>query len=160
MSLADVYGAFVDYYGNIELGLIRSEQGYDIYSSKVSSGLSMNRYIFVVVPSKTQQSYTSLGSETVYLNDLNWVSFQTRTTDDNYPVPILTHFVNPDKKTKLPDDLNVVNRTTETTEFSCASLPVKVQLMHEIKKNNVYQYPDKCKFYQALETFNCVVEIF
>jgi hypothetical protein len=160
MSLSDAYGAFVDYYGDIPLKLIRTDQGYDIYSCKISSGLSLNRYIFVVAKSTTQQSYTTLEENVVSLNKLDWISFQTRTTDDVHDVPTIAHFVNPDKKLKLSDDLNVVNRTKELTELSCSSLPLKVQLLHDLKKNNVYQYPDKCKFYQALETYNCIVEIF
>lgn len=160
MSVSDVYGAFVDYYGDLPLKMIRSENGYDIYACKVSSGLSQNRFIFTVVyNSQAKESFTPLVSEVSSLNKLNWISFQTRTTDDNYDVPTVNHYSTPEKKYKLPDELNVITRDREITKYSCASLPISINLVHDSRKNNMYQYPDTCKLYQALETYNAVVEL-
>lgn len=152
-SKETVYGAFVDYFGDIALKLIKNEGGWAVYAAKVHSGLNLNRYIFVISPA--QQAY----SEQVKLNDLDWVSFQTRTTDDVHQVPTHHLYLNDDRKKALPDVVTVTNRTADETIYITNSLPIRVRLMHDPKKKNHLQYPDKAKLYQALDTFNCVVDL-
>ena len=158
-SINDVYGAFIDYYGDISLKKIKSENGYDVYATRVSSGLSLFRYIFVISESNTHNSFTALDGELKTLNSLNWISFQTRTTDENYNVPTVTLIPTTLRNQKLSDIIRAIERTENDTKYICDSLPIAISLIHDLKKKNVYQYPDACKLYQALETFNSVVEI-
>lgn len=161
MSVQDVYGAFIDYYGDIELKMIKSEQGYNVYCTRVNSGLSMTRYIFVVSPTPQTNitDITPIDGETVTLNSLDWVSFQTRTTEEHYNVPSINLYTGKDRSQSLPDMLTFIARDAESTEYRCETLPIKVNLVHDIKKKNIYQFPDRCKLYQALESFSCVVEL-
>lgn len=152
-SKEDVYGAFVDYYGDIKLRMIKNEQGWAFYAAKVHSGLNLNRYIFVVVP-----AYTA-GQEEASLEELDWVCFQTRTTDEVYPVPTHHLYVDDNRKKMFADRITAVDRTKEETFYVTDTLPIKVRLLHDPKKNNYLQYPDQAVMYQALETYRCVVDL-
>ena len=151
----DLYGAFVDYYGNLPFKKLKQEQGYAIYAHSVGSGLSENRYIFIVVP----QGIRPL-PETVNLNSVDWLSFQTRSTLDHHPnIPNSQLLLTEQRKNALPDLINCVERTKEQSRYFTNELPINITLVHDRKKNNTLQYPDKCKLYQALETYNCVIEL-
>ena len=151
-SLNETYGAFLDYFGDIPLQKIKDNNGFDIYCCRVSSGLRDNRYVYVVCNS-------TKNPETTTLNSLDWVSIQTRTTEDNHIVPKIDLLLNEDRKNALSDQLTLVSRNSTKTEYSTTELPIKINLMHNLKKNNSYQYPDSCKLYQALQTYQCVIEL-
>ena len=146
-----VYGAFIDYFGDLKLKVYKKEGGYTIYGCKLKSATYLNRYIFVVVPT------LGLQPEETTLNSLDWVSFQTRSTEEFYRLPEIDGYIG--KKASLSDVLNVLDRTKDRSIYVTSNLPVRVTLMHEPKKNNMLQYPDQCKFYQGLETYRCVVEL-
>ena len=149
-SVEMVYGAFVDYFGDIKLKKLKTESGYDIYACKIKANLFLNRYIFVIVP-----FFRNNPLETT-LNNLDWVSLQTRTSEDLHSVPEITPGGN---KNALSDIINAVERTRDRTVYITTQLPIKISLMHEKKKNNELQYPDQCKLFKAVETFQCIVEI-
>ena len=149
----DVYGAFVDYYGDIKLRLIKVESGWAFYCAKAYSGLNLNRYIFVIVPQRL-----ALGEEAT-LEQLDWVSFQTRTTDDVHPVPTHNLFLDENRKKMMPDKITSVDRTADETHYVTDSLPIKIRLIHDPKKNNYLQFPDQAFMYQALDTYRCVVDL-
>jgi hypothetical protein len=152
VSRETVYGAFLDYYGDINVQLIKNEDGWAVYATKVTSGLNDARYIFVVVPVFGQPS------ESETLNNLDWVCFQTRTTGENYQVPSVSLFVDPKRKQALSDKIQVTERTKTETHYT-TQLPIKIRLLHDPKKNNQLQYPDQALLYQALETYRCVIEL-
>jgi len=155
MSGDAVYGAFLDYYGNLPLKRIKQDQNFSVYAYSVGSGTLDNRYIFVVVPNGTRPL-----PESTKLNNLDWVSFQTRSTQDHYPgIPSGQLMMSEDRKKALPDVINNIERTLEKSVYFTIELPVKITLIHDPKKNNTLQYPDTCKLYQALETYNCVVDL-
>lgn len=159
MSLDKVYGAFIDYYGNISLKKIRSEEGYDVYAVKIKSYTIGQKYIFVVSKSTVNGSFTSLEEEITDLNSLNWISFQTRETEEIHNVPEITLIPTKDRTEKFSDIITCIDRNRESTNYTCESLPLKIALLHDPSKNNAYQFPDRCKIFQALETYKCVVEI-
>lgn len=148
-----VYGALVDYYGDLKLKLIKNENGWVVYAAKVFSGLNQNRYLFVITPIRAAK-----GEETT-LEALDWVSFQTRTTDDVYQVPTHQLYLNDQRKKMLSDPITALERTQLETSYVTNDLPIKVKLIHDPKKKNSLQYPDKILLYQALETYQCVVEL-
>jgi len=152
-SREDVYGAFVDYYGDIKLQLIKVENNWAVYCAKVYSGLNQNRYIFAILP----QSF-DIGEETT-LNKLDWISFQTRTTDEMHSVPTHHLYLDDNRKKMMPDKIIAVERTADETHYVTDSLPIKVRLLHDPKKNNYLQYPDQAFMYQALDTYRCVVDM-
>lgn len=150
VSKETVYGAFVDYFGDIKLSLIKNENGWSIYGARVHSNLNETRYIFAITHGFRQNEVT--------LNNLDWVSLQTRTSDENHNVPTHTLYLTPQRKELLNDKLTVVNRTNEQTEY-ITNLPIKVRLLHDPKKKNYLQYPDTTLMYNAIETYRCIIEL-
>ena len=145
-----VYGAFVDYFGDIKLALIKNENGWSVYGTRIHSNLNEQRYIFAVA--------YGVRSNEITLNNLDWVSLQTRTSDENHKVPTHTLYLTPQRKELLMDKLSVVNRTNEETEY-VTHMPVKVRLLHDPKKKNYLQYPDTTLMYKALETYRCIIDL-
>lgn len=148
-----VYGAFVDYYGDIKLRLIKNDNNWYIYCAKINSGLNEQRYIYVVV------YYTPYLKEEETLDKLDWVCFQTRTSEEILEVPSHNLVVNETRKKMMYDKIKVIDRTKEETFYITDNLPIKIRLLHNKKKNNQLQYPDETLLYQALNTFNCIVDI-
>lgn len=152
-DINNVYSLFIDYYGNLNMTQIKNNDGWSIYACKIKSGLNNNRYIFVILRSRLTRGIN------MYLNDMKWTSFQTRNTDENYNVPEYNLMLNEQKKKCLPDIITIIDRTKEKSNYVTTILPIKISLIHDMKKNNYLQYPDKVLLYQALETYNCVIEI-
>lgn len=152
-SKEDVYGAFVDYYGDIKMVAIKDDNSWVVYAARSHSGLNENRYIFAIVPKRFAP-----GPETTF-NNLDWISLQTRTTDDVHPVPTHHLYVDHARKQVLQDNITAVDRTEKVTTYITDTLPIRVQLLHDPKKKNHLQYPDQAKLYQAMETYRCVIEL-
>jgi len=150
--LANVYKKFLDYYGDIRLALFKRETGWCIYGVRAGSGLAKYRYIFVIVP-----EHKCLG-DFASLSQLEWVSFQTRTTEEYHTtLDEISFFPTPEQREALSEIISYVDRTSLKTTYVC-DLPISIALIHDPKKRNYLQYPDKAKLYQALDSFNCVIE--
>lgn len=152
-STDTIYGAFIDYFGNVKMTKIKSSEGYAVYAVKVNSNLSDNRYVFAVVPDNRYLE------KEIPLNNLNWVSLQTRTDPEFHKIPSVSLYLNEQRKNALSDILQVVERDQQKTVYMVQTIPIKVTLLHDPKQKNSLQFPDRCKLYQALETYNCVVEL-
>ena len=148
-----VYGALVDYWGDLKMEQIKNTDGWIVYAAKITSGLIQPRYLFAVVPASAGRG------QTTSLNNLDWISLQTRTTDDYYNVPAHAFMITEEKKRALSDEISVIDRTKTETMYQTYSLPIKIKLLHDPRKNNSLQYPDSLKLYQALETYRCVIEL-
>ncbi len=149
----NVYNSFLNYFGDLQLKKIKCQQGYCIYAACNKTGLSVPRYLFAIVPQRLSQY------ETARLSQLHWVSLQTRTSNDHHVVPTFTHLLSETQKKSLPDICKVIDRNQQETIYSTDSLPIKVRLIHDSKKNNYLQYPDSCKLFQAIETYNSVIDL-
>jgi hypothetical protein len=149
----DLYNSFLTYFGDVQLKKIKCDSGYCIYAASNKTGLSVPRYLFAVVPQRFS------GAEMARLSELRWISLQTRTTNDIHAVPTYTHLLSETQKKTLPHNCKIIDRTKNESLYTTDNLPIKIKLLHESKKNNYLQYPDNCKLYQALETYNCVIEL-
>lgn len=152
-SKEQVYGAFVDYFGDLPMKLIKDENGWLVYGVKIHSALNENRYIFAII------KFNNFKPIDVTLNQLDWVNFQTRTTDEIFQVPTVTFIPKPENKQSVSDIINVIERDNNETIYRTVDLPIKIRLLHDTKKKNYLQYPDQAKLYQALDTFRCVIEM-
>ena len=152
-SAENVYSVFINYYGDLTLRMIKNESGWAVYATRVYSGLNSYRYIFVVVPVVGQYPAN------VQLSQLDWVSFQTRTTEELHDTPTTHLSLDENRKQILSDKITVISRDTNQTEYITNRLPIKIRLIHEQKKKNHLQYPDSATLYQALETYQCVIDL-
>ena len=153
MNSDQIYGALVDYFGDLPLQLIKRDNQWLVYGVKVQSALNENRYIFVIVKSGFRVE------EKTTLNQLDWVCFQTRTTDEVFQVPTIPFYPKSENRAAASDLITVIDRTKDETIYRTTNLPIKIRLLHDPKKNNSLQYPDQAKLYQALDTFRCVIEM-
>jgi hypothetical protein len=143
-----IHQSIINYYGDIQLKLIRTNSGYGVFCCKVKSDTFDNRYIYAIVKS----SYPN--NQILYLSQINWVSFQTRTSPDVISgIPEITHYPSAESKKHLNFIITYFDRINLTTNYVCSDLPIKIQLLNN--KN----YPDSCKLHQALETFQCVIQL-
>lgn len=152
MDIQTVYGAFVDYFGDIQFKRIKQDQGYDIYACKTRTGLLYIHYIYVIAQSRPHYK------DYMTLNALDWDSLQTRKTEDVLSVPDNTYLIDDKKKQALPDTLNIKDRQKEFSSY-ITPLPISIKILHDPKRKTVYQYPDSMKLYQAIETYDCIIEL-
>lgn len=147
-----LYKIFDDYFNHPTMTKIKNADGYSIYMSKMYCLLSNKcRYLVAIVkedfnPVKTQES----------LKMLRWVSFQTRTLEDQHTLP--PHGYQPTAKGPLAVPITRVNITNEASEYSCSDLPITVTLLHD-DKNNQYTYQHRGNVVAALETYQTLVTI-
>jgi len=147
-----MYQLFVDYFGDLKLKKLRRDRGHIVYACNVSSGLSENRMIYVIVPVRLGRN------DTANLSELEWVSFQTRISNEIWDVPKNTVMPSRQAKEALTILFDSIDRNSDQTIYVCPTHPLKMTLIHDPRKKNYLQYPDKVRLYQALETYRCVLE--
>lgn len=150
-----MYELFVNYFGDIPLRRFRREPNYTIYACGVQSGLLENRMIYVVVPSRFAKA------ETMNLSELEWVSFQTRTTIDYFP-DLPKNSVIPTRQAKEEMQkylFHSVNRTETKTDYRSPNIPLEMSILNDTKRKNFLQCPDRANLAQALESYRCVIQM-
>jgi len=120
----DVYRIFTNFFHNPKMHKVKetgsSESGkYAIYMIKVDSLLSREyRYLIAIIP---DDSYY-VGSVRS-LNELKWISFQTRKLSENYKIESHPHIGR--RTTPLDAEINTKDRNEQTTSHTCKDLPSK-----------------------------------
>jgi hypothetical protein len=90
------------------------------------------------------------------LNNLRWVSFQTRTLDaDHHDLP--PHSYNPVRGGPLDIEIVRIKSDEKASTYSCKKFPFTVTLLHT--KNNLNEYTEKGTVVTALETFQTIVAL-
>jgi len=149
MDNSKIYNLFLNYYGDIQLGKIKSQDGYSIYASSFHTGLLKNRYLFVI-------NYTKpLEPNTTTLSQCQWVCIQTRETEDYYKdLPKVNHILNDKNKNLLLHRCRTIEKNKENAIYNCP-LPLKITLL---KPSKNFVFPDEILLFQVLETYNSSIE--
>lgn len=151
MDLNNVYGAFIDYYGNIELQKVKEENGYIIYAAEFATSLMVNRYLFVIC----EQQFNN--PVRVKLNDIDWICIQTRESEDYFHnLPKINHVLSLEKSQLLKDACRMIEKEANKAIYNCV-LPLKITLIKPKKQSFVF--PDEILLFQVLETYNCSIEL-
>ena len=110
------------------------------------------RYVVVVVP---EDSFP-IGIE-LPLNNLQWISFQTRTFQNDIDTKLPSqNYIS--KKTDFMDDIiDISNREINKFTYFSRKYPIKVEILNMGKNSTMYDYSDKATISTALETFNCIL---
>lgn len=155
MNKEEIYNNFIKYYGDLELRRTKEiGKNWLVYSCKVKNFLTQNRYIHVVI------KYDFNIPVKINLSNLEWLSFQTRTNDEYIEnIEEYTLELNTNKKELFKEKIVLKDRNKEKTVYFSTLKPLKIELIHEAKKKNIFQYPDELKLYQALETYKCVINL-
>lgn len=148
-----VYGLFVSYFDNISLEKVRDEDLFSIYMARFPCLLlNEQRYIVLMTPKDNfPPSYVQP------LDQLRWVSLQTRTLHNEYPDLIEQSFQQKHQNI-YKKKLTIVSRDTKISVYDVQDLPLRVSLLHT--KGNEYEYPNEGNLISALETYRTIIQFY
>ena len=138
------------YFDTLIFLLKERRQGYDIYVSKISSGLAgHSRY--VILYSKHGLMFKSKAR----ITEIPWETLQTRTLQSiAYDIPEQAWRIPYNKSDIL---LTVSTREQQYSQYSNPSFPFEVLLLNDPKKKTIYQYNNKIMLSAAIDTFNLLL---
>lgn len=145
-----VYSLFVSYFDNIALEKVRDEDLFSIYMARFPCLLlNEQRYIVLMTPKDNfPPSYVQS------LDQLRWVSLQTRTLQNEYPDLIQQSFQQK-QQASYKKKLSIVSRSNNISVYDVQDLPLRVSLLHT--KGNEYEYPNQGNLISALETYRTII---
>ena len=146
-----MYESFVKFFKNPYMVKIKDVEKYSMYMTKTYCLLNKEcRYLIVFI----NVDGLPVGAKE-YLNDLKWISFQTRTLEDKHDLP--PHSYNPKRGGPLSEEIDRIQITEKTSEYKCKKFPLKITLLH--KKEGESEYQDKGNIIAALETYNTILTL-
>src|SRR3989344_6622775 len=119
-----IYESINDYYRDLYLTKIKNEAKFSVYYAKITCMLCIDkRYVVVVVP---EDSFP-IGIE-LPLNNLQWISFQTRTFQNDIDTKLPSqNYIS--KKTDFMDDIiDISNREINKFTYFSRKYPIKVEI--------------------------------
>jgi len=145
-----IYKHMVEYFNHPVLHKIKDVETFSVYMAKLYCLLSNEcRYIVVFV----EKDVNPPGSQK-QLDNMFWVSFQTRTMADNHDIP--PHSYEP----RMYEPLNVLLKRTEVLPgnsiYDCDKYSISVTLLHE-DETITNSYQDIGTIVGALETFQTII---
>jgi len=146
----EVFKAFVEYFNNPLMVKIKNVSNFSMYCVKIYAMLG-NAYRYLIV--LTDRDFEELGFKK-HLNDIEWVSLQTRTLQEKHIVP--THSYPKNLKPPLNDKISVQSRTEDASTYKAEKLPLVITLLNT-RKNNKHQYSPSGTIVSALETFQTII---
>jgi len=149
-----VYEAFYEYYNNPELTKIKNVNAglnnFTVYMAKIHSMLgNAFRYLILFVPRDVNPTGTQK-----HMNDLDWVSLQTRTLEDRHDLKSHSY---PVRRTQaLSQKITRDTQNEQQSTYNAEIFPLTVTLLHT-RKNNSFQYQPTGTIVSALETFQTII---
>jgi hypothetical protein len=126
---------------------------YGVYGAKIYNqmlGVKKN-YILVFVP-----SYLAVLAQAP-MHKLPWVNIQTRVLQDSaYPHLKPQNWV---YEKNLEDPMfNLLERTEQHSSYNCPLFSdIEMKILHDPRKNTMYQYYNRMSLSASLSTMNCVI---
>ena len=190
----EIYNSIVDYFGDVVFTKVNSKStsdgtNYGIYYCKIGCMLCVdNRYLIAIVKEETnpyslddeQYQYDSketipIGSQ-IYLSNLQWNSFQTRSIDDfesinPHNIKLKQQNVKNNRNLIVDLEMKQSNETEDRVVYDCSeNYPIVVDIMkRKSKEKSIYDqmngyeneyYSEKCSLQTLLESYQCVLTIF
>lgn len=144
-----VYRLITAYFKNPKLAKLKDVGNYSMYVSKndASAGLEF-RYLI---------AFTSSDSEPVgnveFLENLNWVSLQTRNLKEDYQVPIYAYI--PTRLPGLDKKIDLIKKDDRQYTYTTQELPLYITLIPNATQSVEYQKSGSVV--QAIETYNTIL---
>ena len=147
----DTFYSHIDsYFNHPTLTKIKDVNDYTVYMVKTDCLLSNDfRYIIAMVDKDDNKEGT-----TKLLAELAWVSFQTRTMNDNHKIN--THTYQPVFSGELLKQIDRTETTKHMSVYMCESYPVKIVMLHR-KANILSEYQSSGNIISALETYQTII---
>lgn len=147
-----IYDMFTDYFNNPDMLKVKNTDNLSMYMTKTYCLTSTTcRYIIAFVPMNNYE----IGSFE-NLNNLKWVSLQTRTLEDKFPGVTRPHGYVPEEKGPLMSKIHRTKIDKEASTYQCADYPLIITLLHDNKKNSD-SYQNSGNIIIALESWNTIV---
>jgi len=145
------YRIFAEYFDHMRLEKVRDEDKLSIYMAKLPCMLlNEQRYVIAMVP---RDNYPP--SHQKMLDELQWVSLQTRNLTTEYPTMIRQTY-ELKRNGVYEKRVMVRSRSPEITIYDVEDLPLMVSLLHV--RRNEYEYPNEGMLNSALETFRTIIQ--
>lgn len=145
------YDILVEYYDNPTLYKIKDDENISVFGIRVPSLLlNENHYLICTCPITKNNALP--------LREIPWLSFQTRTNDNELysHLPKIQYKMKKDAKFKLP--LEIVSRDTKVSSYKTVKeTPLEVSLLHV--KGIEYEYANEGNLQTALETYQTILQL-
>ena len=174
----DIYNSIVDYFGDIIMTKLNSKStsdgtSYGLYYCRVGCMLCIdNRYLLVIV--KEDNDNVSVGTQ-MYLSNLHWISFQTRSIDEfetvnPYNIKIKQQNVKNNRNNIIDMEMKMSEELNDRVRYECSQhYPITVDVMKKkSKEKNIYDmmdgyekeyYTPTCSIQTLLESYQCVLTV-
>lgn len=148
----NIYQLFSKYFNNPLMTKIKNvDSDYCIYAVKLYCLLSKEcRYIITCC----KYDILPIGSKK-HLEQMEWVSLQTRTLKDHYNVD--THSYIPKLEGLLNKTIHRVETSAKTSTYHCDDYPVLIITLVHTPKKGATSYQDKGNIIAALETWETII---
>jgi hypothetical protein len=177
----DIYDSIVKYYGDIVMTKLNSRSTsdgatYGLYYCRVGCMLCIdNRYILVIVRENTNNGAEIPVGTQIYLSNLQWISFQTRSIDDfetvnPHDIKMKQQNVTNNRNTIIDMEMRLSEELNDRIRYDCSEhYPVTVDIMKKkAKEKNIYDmmdgyekeyYTPTCSLQTLLESYQCVLTL-
>jgi hypothetical protein len=142
---------FNEYFNRPAMIKIKDVDKFSVYMSKTYCLLSsLCRYLVVFI----NKDQMPIGTQEI-LENLSWLSFQTRTLPANHDLP--PHSYTPRNLHPLNVPIVRTSMTDEVSTYSCESLPLTITLLNVKSGSSAYQ--EKGTLISALETYQTIISV-
>jgi hypothetical protein len=177
----DIYDSIVKYYGDIVMTKLNSKSTsdgstYGLYYCRVGCMLCIdNRCILVIVRENTNNGVEIPVGTQIYLSNLQWISFQTRSIDDfetvnPHDIKMKQQNVTNNRNTIIDMEMKLSEELNDRISYDCSEhYPVTVDIMKKkAKEKNIYDmmdgyekeyYTPTCSLQTLLESYQCVLTL-
>jgi hypothetical protein len=125
------------------------QPSYSIYMGQFQT-LLMNEYRYLIAIAPRDLNF--IGT-TQYLEQIPWVSFQTRTLTENHHLPILSY--HPKTTGTFHIVIDRITATDSDSTYSAGPFPATITLL--VRPDQMYHYPEQGTLSAALETFETIL---
>lgn len=144
------YRVFVDYFDNMTVEKVKDEGEFSIYMAKIQAML-LNEQRYLVVMTGRDAFPPSYRKK---LDEIHWVSLQTRTLTGEYDLAPQNHQLK--RGTIYEQPIRITSRNKDISVYTMERLPITISLLHT--KNSEYEYPDDGTLNSALETYRTIIQ--
>ena len=186
----DIYNSLVEYFGDVVMTKLNSKSTsdgsvYGLYYCRVGCMLCVdNRYLLVIVKESDSNSSRNnnqsdgtdipVGTQ-MYLSNLHWISFQTRSIDEfetvnPYDIKIKQQNVKNNRNAIVDMEMKMSEELNDRVRYECSEhYPITVDIMKKkSREKNIYDmmdgyekeyYTPTCSLQTLLESYQCVLTI-
>jgi hypothetical protein len=146
ITKVNLYNVFVNYFENPKMRRIKDLQGgrFILYGCQIETLLVREqRYLLVAVPVQKCKNQED------FLEDLEWVTFETRSLFEELNVPSHTY-----ERKELKNIITLISKTDTEYNYTCPDFDIAVRLI--TSKNQIRPYNIRGTLGLALETYNTI----